>query len=50
MNKNFKTIDKNELEDFNKECEARGINPEEFQMVEHDVIETELNSVTSIVN
>lgn len=50
MNKNFKTIDENELEDFISECKARGINPEGFQMVEHDVIETELNAATSVIN
>ena len=50
MNKNFETIDENELKDFINECEVRGINPEGFQMVEHDVIKTDLNAVTSIVN
>jgi hypothetical protein len=50
MNKNFKTIDQNDLIDFINECEARQIYTEGFQLVEHDVIETELNESTSIIN
>ncbi len=45
MGYNFRTIDKSELEDFNTECRAYGIDPKEFELNEHDVIETPPNSI-----
>ncbi len=45
MDNNFQTIDKSELEDFDTECRAHGIDPQEFQIQEHDIIETPLNNI-----
>jgi len=44
MGEAFRTIDKSELEDFDTECRAHGINPQEFQFKEHDIIETTLSN------
>jgi len=40
----YRTIDKSELEDFETECRANGLDPKEFELNEHDYIETPPNS------
>jgi hypothetical protein len=40
MSKIFRTIDNSELEDFETECRACGLDPKEFTLEEHDYIET----------
>lgn len=50
MDGNFRTIDKSEMEDFDTECRAYGIDPKEFQIQEHDIIETPPNSVIFSTN
>ncbi len=44
MANNFQTIDKSELEDFETECRAHGLDPNEFQLNEHDYTQTPANS------
>jgi len=39
MEKKFKAVDKSELEDFDTECRACGLDPKEFELSEHDYIE-----------
>jgi len=50
MSKNFKTLDDNDYGDFISECEARGLDPSEFHLEEHDLIETEITPTTCISN
>lgn len=50
MTNKFKTIDQTELQDFINECEARGVDPDEFRLIEHDVIETEITAMTFILS
>lgn len=45
MTNNFRTIDKSELEDFETECRAYGLDPNEFQLEEHDYVQTPPNSL-----
>jgi len=40
LENNFRTIDDTELEDFGIECRAKGFDPEEFNLEEHDYVET----------
>ena len=44
MDRSFRTVDKSELEDFETECRACGIDPNEFQLKEHDIINTPKNN------
>lgn len=50
MSNTFKTIDDNDYDDFISECEARGLDSSEFELVEHDLIETEITPTTCILN
>lgn len=50
MASNFRTIDKSELEDFETECRAYGLDPNEFHLEEHDYIQMPPNSPIFTVN
>jgi hypothetical protein len=50
MKENYRTIDKSELEDFDTECRACGLDPQEFRLSEHDVVETSLDNGLFITN
>lgn len=50
MSNNFRTIKEDEFEDFINECEARGFSPEEFELHEHGVIETEITPAHFLLN
>lgn len=42
--RHFRTIVDSELDDFKTECRTVKINPQEFQLQEHDIVETPLNN------
>lgn len=42
--KHFRTIFASELDDFKTECHIANVNPQEFQLHEHDIVETPLNN------
>ena len=42
MSNNYRTIDDSELEDFDTECRAHGLDQKTFTLREHDIIETPL--------
>jgi hypothetical protein len=44
MEKKFRTVDKSELEDFDTACRTYGIDPDEFELTEHDYIETQASN------
>lgn len=50
MDQSFRTIDRQEYEDFLDECEARGLDPQEFSLNEHEVLQTEVTPTTCIIN
>lgn len=50
MSREYQSIDKSELEDFEAECRARGFNPAEFSLQEHGVTHTPEGSVIFRIN
>ena len=50
MEMKFKTVNKSELEDFDTECRAYGSNPDDFELNEHDYIETPTNNPIFFLN
>lgn len=42
--RHFRAIVNSELDDFKTECRIANINPQEFQLHEHDIVETPLNN------
>jgi len=50
MSRTFRTVDDSELEDFDTECRAYGLDPKEFQMKEDNIVETPKNTPTFSTN
>jgi hypothetical protein len=45
MKNSFRTVIESELEDFATECHAHSLDPNEFELNEHDYIETPVNNI-----